>query len=406
MPPPSAPNADPVFAQSIFACRILIIDDDPTSQFLLEEILQAQGFTQLYFADDGLQGLEMLPQIKPDLVLLDLVMPHLDGHEFCRRVRQMPEYKALPVLVQTGQGDTQSRIDAFAAGASDFVTKPLLGEEIIARISMHLDKQILISQLSAYQRRVSVELESARRMQLELLPRDNELSALETRYGVDIAHCYRASSELGGDYYGFIPLDKQRFAFYLGDFAGHGVGAAVNTFRTQILIQQVQRSASEPTQFLQALNAKLYNYLTQGQFSTMLYAVCDVANWTLRYATAAAPKPLLIEQGAPQVLPSSGTPLGINPNLFEVDEFEMELPLEGALLFHSDALIEEKGQDGSFYGRQRLVDQLAQMPTTMAADARLAQIVAGLDQHLGSRPLSDDLTAICLQLKRVSCAAG
>ncbi len=389
-----------VVNHAIYDCCILIVDDDLTSLILLEQILSAKGFSNLHFADDGLKGLQQLEDIQPDLILLDWVMPNMNGHEFCRKARSLEAYKDVPILVQTGQEATQHRIDAFEVGASDFVTKPLLGEEILARIRMHLSNRVLIKQLSGYSERVKSELISARRMQNELIPDDADVAVLGQRYGMDIAHFYQASNELGGDYYGFIPIDDNRLAFYMGDFAGHGVTAAINTFRMQILIPQEQANIDDPTRFLTSLNDRLQSFLSVGQFSTLLYGIVDCRNWTLHYATAAAPKPLLLTGGETNILGSEGTPIGISQTLFDVEDYCINLPEHGTLIFHSDALIEEKGIDGTFFGRERLLGLLDHGSSALDAQGHITQMVGTLSEHADGQLFSDDLTILVMGFKR------
>lgn len=395
---PNTPPSNPLHAidRAIYDCRILIIDDDLSSQILLEEILLSQGFKNLYFADDGQQGLDKMVEVSPDLVLLDLLMPNMNGHDFCQHVRAMADYQDLPILVQTWQDGSDNRIEAFASGATDFVTKPLLGEEILARIRMHLSNRILIRQLSEFSSRVRSELDSARRMQTELMPDPLDTAVLAKRYGIDIAHYYQASSELGGDYLGFIPLDNYRLAFYMGDFNGHGITAAINTFRMDILIHQAKADARKPQDFLRALNDQLQPLLAVGQFSTLIYGIFDCHEWTLRYVSAAAPKPLLHTRKETIILGSEGTPIGLSKALFEAEAFEVKLPVRGTLIFHSDALIEEKGRDGSFFGRERLLSVLASDQEIPDAKGRVDQLVHSLQEHVGGELFRDDLTLLVM----------
>jgi len=125
---------------------ILVVDDTRANiGFLLETLSQA-GY-RVRVAPDGETALEQIQYSPPDLVLLDVMMPGIDGFETCRRIRKQPQLSQLPVIFMTALSDTQDKVRAFAAGADDYVTKPFQSEEVLARVRTHLARRVLETKL-------------------------------------------------------------------------------------------------------------------------------------------------------------------------------------------------------------------------------------------------------------------
>ncbi|MCP4119042.1 MAG: hybrid sensor histidine kinase/response regulator [Desulfobacteraceae bacterium] len=119
---------------------ILVVDDNPANLGLLFNCLDAEGFRTLV-AQDGAKAVEMASRSRPDLILLDVIMPEMDGFEICRRLKQAAETRDIPVIFMTALADTESKVNGFACGALDYISKPFHQEEVIARINTHLTLQ-------------------------------------------------------------------------------------------------------------------------------------------------------------------------------------------------------------------------------------------------------------------------
>jgi phosphoserine phosphatase RsbU/P len=110
---------------NLINARVLVVDDNRVNRLLLMALLQRGGFANISVAEDGADALLQVEALCPDLVLLDLMMPNLDGFEVCRRIRADPSNRDLPILVQSSLSGSEDRTRAFAAGATDFVSKPI-----------------------------------------------------------------------------------------------------------------------------------------------------------------------------------------------------------------------------------------------------------------------------------------
>ena len=380
------------FAEDILAARILIVDDMSLMRQMIGLCLSEAGFSALSFAEDGVEALEMIDQEMPELVILDLNMPKMSGHEVCKALRGDEKTKDLPILVQSASETPEERTEVFASGATDFVSKPINQPEMLARVCMHLENRFLIRSLQDFQAHMQDELTMARDMQQALLPGLREIQSVEKECNLRIESLYRASFELGGDLWGGWPLGGGKYGIYVLDVVGHGVTAALNTFRIHATMARFNRNRLNPARFLNRLNQELYASLPTGQFSTMFYAVLDTANGHLTYAGAGAPRPLIVSERGVRLLDSSGIPIGIAETPGYENKTETLEPGE-SLFCYSDVLVEASDSAGEILGEDgfaSMVEGIAcQVPQAALFRTILKQFLDGLPG-----PLPDDLTAV------------
>jgi len=329
-----------VLQEELTQARILIVDDAPLNCEIIAGFLEAGGFSCFEYANNGIVALEKLDLFRPDILVLDLSMPKMDGFEVCRRIRDHDEWCDIPILIETGIDDANKRAEAFAVGATDLVTKPINQAELNARVRIHLEHRILMRDLQSYQSRIASELSLAREMQEALLPTDVVLFEINARHKVQIAQYFQPSEELGGDFWGVKETQKGQLAVYVVDFAGHGVNAAINTFRLHGLINEVWNLSDNPQLFLEALNERLVRLLSVEQYATMFYGIIDQEKQRICYAAAASTPPMVMVNKTGDVLMGDprGIPLGVAPDT----RYEMrELPFHpnNMLFLFSDGFI-------------------------------------------------------------------
>lgn len=238
------------------------------------------------------------------------------------------------------------------------------------------------------------DLHIARQMQEELLPPPHELAAMRRAYGVDISGYLETSSTLGGDLWGMAPFDDHRFALWLADFSGHGVTAALNTFRLHALIKNMPEGREQPSRYLADINQRLTGLLPTGQYATMLYGLIDLRDEIFTYAAAAAPHPLIITPGCDiQTGNGSGLPLGIRRTA-AYEERRLHLPRGATLFMASDALSECPATDGSRLGNAGIAAMTARVANEHGCGLDVQTLLAPFLATV-RRPLGDDLTALC-----------
>ena len=332
--------------RDILNCSILIIEDDYLGRTIIKEIFKQQGFTRVEDAENGVDGLEKISTFCPNLVVLDCIMPEMDGIECCKRIRQNsdPKIANVPVLFQTSLDGIADKARFFEAGATDYLSKPIDPHEITARAVVHLESEVMIKKQNDYKTRMGQELDTARLTQRILIPSDKAIANVEKDYKLRISGHYEPCSELGGDFWGFKSISHNELAIYMVDFAGHGVNAALNVFRLHALMQAMD-TANTPSAFLTQLNAHLAPLLPIGHFATMFYGVIDTKHNTLSYASAASPTPILFTSGGSEykLLESSGTVLGaVKDSTYKM--IEVDFNKGDCLLLYSDALVETPTQ--------------------------------------------------------------
>ncbi len=134
---------------------ILVVDDDPINRSVLFFHLDHLGYRVL-IAEDGEAAVDIVQLVHPNLILMDILLPGMDGYSACRQIQEQPGGKEIPVLFMSGLDDDQSRIDSFAVGGSAHLTKPIFYAELDALLAVYLERQYLKSQLSATLKRVKV----------------------------------------------------------------------------------------------------------------------------------------------------------------------------------------------------------------------------------------------------------
>ncbi len=141
-------------------CSLLIVDDNPNNLRVLSEVLMESGF-ELRFAEDGTSALEQIDYAHPNLILLDVMMPGIDGFETCRRLKQREDTRDIPVIFMSALTDTVDKVRGLELGAVDYIAKPFQHEEVLARINTHLTLQLLKRRLQESEERLSCIIESA-----------------------------------------------------------------------------------------------------------------------------------------------------------------------------------------------------------------------------------------------------
>src|SRR5262245_5534890 len=247
-------------------CRVLLVDDAKANLDILVEGLR--GDHKLSLALDGETALQVAARTPPDLVLLDIVMPGLDGYETCRRLRQMPEPAEVPIMFLSSLEEVQNKTRGFEAGANDYLTKPFEMLEVKARVKSLLKAK---AYSDAVKEQIASELRVAREIQMGMLPHD--FSSVEKAYGVTFGAVLEPAREVGGDLYGICTAGSERLVIFLGDVSGKGIPASMFMVRAISLARLLAREAAEPELILARLNDELAADNPSGMFVTFL---CEI----------------------------------------------------------------------------------------------------------------------------------
>ena len=215
---------------------ILLVDDQPANLQVLSQTLESLG-SKLLFAKNGETALAIAQKARPDLILLDIMMPGIDGFEVCRRLKANPDTQKIPVIFLSALDETGDKVRGLQLGAVDYVAKPFQPEEVIARVNTHLTIHRLSTEVQKQRDELERELQIVSQLQRNLLP--EQLPEID---GLKLAVHYETSRYTGGDYYDFAKLADGRLAILVADAEGHSAPATVLMSMTCALFRSAPTS--------------------------------------------------------------------------------------------------------------------------------------------------------------------
>jgi len=364
---------------------ILLVDDNPTNLQVLFQTLEGVG-CKLLIAKNGKGALAIAGKARPDLILLDIMMPDIDGYEVCRQLKSDRATADTPVIFLSALGETEDKVKGLQLGAVDYITKPFQPNEVIARVNTHLTIHRLKREVESQKDQLEHELEVVSEVQRKLLPKK-----LPDIFGFKLAAHYETSRYAGGDYYDIIALPENAWGFLIADAEGHSAPAAVLMAMTCALFRAYPDSPDDPAAVLHYLNEHLCK-VAEPSFMTALYAVYDADRQTMRIARAGQPLPMIYRASEKKAfeLDSPGVyPLGIEPYEIEIPVAEVKLMSGDRFLVYTDGLSERFNAAGESYGEERLLKPLATDNVTAPQDV-IAVIMADVEQFAGDHPADDD----------------
>jgi len=377
-------------------CRVLLVDDAKANLDILVEGLKADH--KLSVAMNGETALQVAARTTPDLVLLDIVMPGMDGYEVCRRLRQMPETADVPIMFLSSLEEVQNKTRGFEAGANDYLTKPFEMLEVKARVRSLLKAK---AYSDAVKEQIATELRVARDIQMGMLPQD--FTPFEKTYGVSFGAVLEPAREVGGDLYGVCDAGPERLVMFLGDVSGKGIPASMFMVRAISLARLLAREIAEPERILGRLNDELAADNPSGMFVTFVCAVFEPKSHRLTLANAGHCRPVLLPAGQPPrwAVKNLGTALGFETGL-EFERTELTLNAGDALILYSDGVSEAFNPQEECFGNERLLADAVAF-TGQSAPAITANLLQNVRVFAGSAPQSDDLAILTLKVSSSDC---
>ena len=352
--------------------RILIVDDDKANIALLEGVLKDQY--DVLSAMGGQRAVDLAKTELPDLILLDVMMPEIDGFQVCQSLQDDPTTAGIPVIFLSADGDTKNKVRALDMGAVDYMTKPFDRNEILARAKRHLKshggQQSTVAELNA-------KLGQIRDAQQRLLVSPRDLP--EAGFGVS----FLPMNEAGGDFYDVMAITEDTFGYFVADVSGHDLAASFNTSAIKVLLHQYADPAYSAIETIKHLNTTINSVMDSGMHLTACYATLNRQSGQLQVVSAGHPPVIYIAAGGrPQTFQTNGDVLGA----FDDVTFEPagRTVAKGDRFFiYSDGLIETTGQspDDRAEGIRRLSQACydkGDLPITSAVETVCSELLADL----------------------------
>lgn len=325
---------------------ILIVDANPANLKIIGDILKQAGyheFSGLRSSSEMFERLQRNSESSVDpgiqLILMDMMLPEIDGIEATRRIQQDERWKDIPIIIVTALGDSNKLAEALDAGANDYVMKPINKIELLARIRAALRLKVEKDWRRERDKKFRTELKLAKQVQASILsvPIRNEK--------VEIAAAYHPSSELAGDLYTWYRIDQHRYGVIVLDMMGHGISSSlVCMFISSILKDTINRLA-DPALVISELNRHMSQLYIKNQFiqyyCTAIYVLIDTKRQIIEYVNAGHPPGLLFQQDGSTVRFDRGCcAIGLFPQI-EVEKSTISYNGQTKLVLYTDGLIDE-----------------------------------------------------------------
>ena len=379
--------------------KILVVDDEPKNVKILEIQLKARGYT-VYTAPDGLAALETVKKEMPDLILLDINMPRMDGFEVVRRIRSNKTTEFIPIVMITALRDTrENRLKSIEAGADDFIEKPFDSLEVLARVRSLLRIKHYQDTLAEYNTRLQEELQMARSIQEILIPQNGvqELSGFRIA-----SHCCPEMA-VGGDFFDIWEIAPNRLGVFISDVMGHGVSAAfVTVFIKTILAEFYEQVEDNPGALLEILNTRFNDLISSRlfMFATAFCGIIDLEKGEISCANAGHSFPFLYNphQETYQAIgdQKTGNGLGIwRDSVYETVQYPFDRL--SRLFLYTDGVYEAKNRQGEEFTVDRL-QRLVCACKEKSAAGLITSVSEAVDAFTNNCPKDDDLTLIAIEV--------
>lgn len=400
--------------------RVLVVDDSRAQRHILCMHLRRWGYAVSESASAD-EALALCQREHVDIVISDWMMPGLTGLEFCYEFRRLPQKAYGYFILLTSRSEKNDIADGLEAGADDFLTKPVSGGELRARLRAGERMLAMQSELLAKNRMIAATLEELQKL-YDSLDRDLiearklQETLIRDRHrdfgSATVSHFLKNSGRVGGDLVGSFQIDRNRIAIYSLDVSGHGVASAMMTARLAGLLSSGapdqnlvftkdatgQQVALPPEAVAERFNRLMLEDIQADQYFTMAYAEIDLTNGRVRIVQAGHPHPMVLRRdGSVETVGQGGLPIGLIAGA-GYDAQELRLAPGDRLFLMSDGLTECPGRDGTDFGEARLAEQLSRC-AALTGSALLEAVQWELANFAGADAFPDDLSGILVEFQ-------
>ncbi|HAO12759.1 MAG TPA: guanylate cyclase [Planktothrix sp. UBA8407] len=375
--------------------KILIVDDEIVNRQVLLNNLSLHHYA-VFQASNGEEALELIAKgLRPDVMLLDVMMPKITGYEVTQKLREQFDARELPIILLTAKTQVQDIVTGLNMGANDYMMKPFAKDELLARIKTHVN----ISRLQTENLRLATELEVTRRLQQMILPKLEELAAIP---GLEIVGFMEPAEEVGGDYYDVLETDGV-VTLGIGDVTGHGLESGILMLMTQMGIRTLTEiRETDPIQFLTILNSTLYKNVERMNVDRNLTLV--LLNYYQGLLTISGQhEEILIVRSDGNIeridTIDLGIPIALDENITEfINSTTVELKTGDGVVLYTDGITETFNIDKQQYGLDRLCDVISENWQNPIEEIKQS-VIDDVVTFRGTEKQFDDITLLILKQK-------
>ena len=398
--------------------KILIVDDNATNRDLLSRQVTTQGYLAAVAAN-GRQAVEMIKTGIYDLILLDIIMPDIDGYQVLKWIRA-GAWRHIPTIMISALDEIDSVVKCIEMGAADYLAKPFNPTLLKARLGACLEQKrlrdrelVYLEQLAVANEeiqtlngclqeenmRLSTELEVTQRLQMMLLPKEKELSEIEV---LEIAGFMEPADEVGGDYYDVLQ-HHGRVTIGIGDVTGHGLESGVLMLMVQTAVRTLmENNETDPKKFFEVLNRTIYkNVQRMDSDKNLSLCLVDYRDGVLSLSGQHEEMLVVRSGGIVERVDTIdlGFPIGLEETIEDfVFQAQIELNKGDVVILYTDGITEAENNLGEHYGLENLCKILRQNWQKSAQDIRQA-VIEDLRSHIGVEKVYDDITLVVLKQK-------
>jgi phosphoserine phosphatase RsbU/P len=382
--------------------RILVVDDNDDNLYTLKLHLDLEGYTEVDTARDGEEAIARLKTDAFDLVLLDVMMPKVDGFQVLAWLKDQARLRDLPVIMISALTEMNSMARCIELGAVDYLLKPFNPVLLKARLGATLEKKRLRDEIDAHLARLQEELDAARRLQMAMVPQSFPPPSAD--FPIDLCASMEPAREVGGDLYDFFVTEDGMLCFLVGDVSGKGMAAALFMARTKSLIRiatDLMRSrdgpSAAPAEIIARVNRELCQNNGDMMFVTLFFAMLRPSNGEVEFCNAGHNAPYRLNgQGLAPIEGGKGIILGIRPDAVYATGRSSLAPGESIYVF-TDGVTEAANLEGELFAEARLESVLRAASGCASAAAIVKSVGEAVRGFVGTALPSDDITMLTVR---------